>query len=117
MRTTLKRGVGRGANGNGAAVLPPGVLSPVTRYRQPERKRSIWRSLARIFVLVLVICSSLIFGAAGGVYLDAVVLVNQGKDSDGNDRTPTRWQTRITGRIAENAANREGGGVGVPCAC
>ena len=42
---------------------------------------------------------------AGGVYLDAVVLVSQGKDSDGNDRTPTRWQTRITGRIAENAAN------------
>jgi hypothetical protein len=25
---------------------------------------------------------------AGGVYLDAVVLVNQGKDSDANDRTP-----------------------------
>ena len=33
------------------------------------------------------------------------VLVNQGKDSNGDDRTPTRWQTRITGRIAENAAN------------
>jgi single-strand DNA-binding protein len=42
---------------------------------------------------------------AGGVYVDAVVLVNQGKDSDGSDRTPTRWQTRITGRAAENAAN------------
>ena len=34
---------------------------------------------------------------AGGVYVDAVVLVNQGKDSDGSDRTPTRWQVRITG--------------------
>jgi single-strand DNA-binding protein len=34
-----------------------------------------------------------------------VVLVNQGKDSDGTDRTPTRWQTWITGRTAENAAN------------
>ena len=75
MRTTLKRGVGRGANGNGAAVLPPGVLSPMTRYRQPERTRSIWRSLARIFVLVLVICSSLIFGAAGGAYLEALAVV------------------------------------------
>ena len=53
-------------------MLPPGVLSPVTRYRQPERRRSIWRSLARIFVLVLVICSSLIFGAAGGVYLETI---------------------------------------------
>ena len=29
---------------------------------------------------------------AGGVYVDAVVLVNQGKDSNGDDRTPTRWQ-------------------------
>ena len=36
MRTTLKRGVGRGAhNGNGKAVFPPGTLSTVTRYRQP----------------------------------------------------------------------------------
>ena len=42
---------------------------------------------------------------SGGVYLDAVVLVNQGQDSTGEDRTPTRWQVRITGRIAENAAN------------
>ena len=42
---------------------------------------------------------------AGGVYVDAVVLVNQGKEADGSDRTPTRWQVRITGRTAENAAN------------
>ena len=42
---------------------------------------------------------------AGGVYVDAVVLVNQGRDSDGSDRAPTRWQVRITGRTAENAAN------------
>ena len=42
---------------------------------------------------------------SGGVYLDAVVLVNQGKDGTGEERTPTRWQTRITGRTAENAAN------------
>jgi LCP family protein required for cell wall assembly len=77
MRTTLKRGVGRGAlNGNGRAVLPPGVLSPVTRYRQPDRPRSIWRSLARIFLLTIVICSGLIFGAAGGVYLEALAAVD-----------------------------------------
>jgi hypothetical protein len=71
MRTTLKRGLGSsaGANGNGRAVLPPGVLTPVTRYRQPERARSIWGALVRIFLLTVVICSSLIFGAAGGVYL------------------------------------------------
>ena len=42
---------------------------------------------------------------AGGVYVDAVVLVNQGKDIDGTERTPTRWQVRITGRTAENAAH------------
>jgi single-strand DNA-binding protein len=42
---------------------------------------------------------------SGGVYVDAVVLVNQGKDSTGSDRTPTRWQIRITDRAAENAAN------------
>src|SRR4029079_19049222 len=37
MRTTLKKGIGRGAagNGNGHAVLPPGALTPVTLYRQP----------------------------------------------------------------------------------
>ena len=39
------------------------------------------------------------------MYVDAVVLVNQGRDGDGTDRTPTRWQVRITGRTAENAAN------------
>jgi hypothetical protein len=35
MRTTLKRGVGRGAaaNGNGKAVFPPGTVTAVTRYR------------------------------------------------------------------------------------
>ena len=76
MRTTLKRGVGRGANGNGRAVLPPGVLSPVSRYRQPERRRSIWRTLARTILLVIVICSSVIFGAAGGVYLEALAAVD-----------------------------------------
>jgi single-strand DNA-binding protein len=42
---------------------------------------------------------------SGGVYVDAVVLVNQAKESDGADRTPTRWQVRITGRTAENAAS------------
>ena len=56
-------------------MLPPGVLTPVTRYRQPERPRGIGRSLARIFLLTIVVCSSLIFGAAGGVYLEALAAV------------------------------------------
>lgn len=56
-------------------MLPPGVLTPVTRYRQPERPRGVGRALARIFLLTTVICSSLIFGAAGGVYLEALAAV------------------------------------------
>src|SRR5687767_1700037 len=78
MRTTLKRGVGRGAavNGNGRAVLPPGVLTPVSHYRQPERSRTIWGWLAKTFLLAIVGCSSLVFGAAGGVYLEALAAVD-----------------------------------------
>src|SRR5687768_10867070 len=49
---------------------------------------------------------------AGGVYLDAVVLVNQGKDSDGTDRTPTRWQVRMTGRTSGRTSLVPGLGLG-----
>src|SRR5205814_9509362 len=72
MRTTLKRGIGRaaGVNGNGRAVLPPGVLEPMQRYRQPEPpRRSAVGLVARIFgwiVLGLLVIAS---GLAGGVYL------------------------------------------------
>ena len=72
MRTTLKRGIGRGAaaNGNGRPVLPPGTLSPITIYRQPEPlPRSRWAfvrtALAWSFVGLLVVIGS----AAGGAYL------------------------------------------------
>ena len=72
MRTTLKRGLGRGAapNGNGKTVLPPGAISPVTVYRQPERaSRSrvalVWQIAMWLGIACLVIAS----GAAGGAYL------------------------------------------------
>jgi LCP family protein required for cell wall assembly len=72
MRTTLKRGMGRGAavNGDGRAVLPPGALSPITIYRQPEPpRRSRWAfvrtALAWGFAALLVAIGS----AAGGAYL------------------------------------------------
>jgi len=41
MKTTLKRGIGRGAafNGNGRSILPPGPPTAMTRYRQPEPPR------------------------------------------------------------------------------
>ncbi|TML43152.1 MAG: hypothetical protein E6G19_12825, partial [Actinobacteria bacterium] len=57
MRTTLKRGIGRGAdlNGNGHAVLPPGVLTPIALYRVPPRGRSIGRRLAGFFFWLLVL--------------------------------------------------------------
>jgi LCP family protein required for cell wall assembly len=74
VRTTLKRGIGRGAvvNGDGRAVLPPGALSPVKRYRQPERKRSALRTVGRVLFVVLALCVACVVGIAGGTYLWAV---------------------------------------------
>src|SRR5437588_164235 len=72
MRTTLKRGIGRGAdlNGNGHAVLPPGVLTPIALYRQPPRTgRSIGRRLAGFLFWVVVLVAMVAGGAAGGLYL------------------------------------------------
>jgi LCP family protein required for cell wall assembly len=71
MRTTLKRGIGRVAviNGDGRAVLPPGVLSPVQRYRQPERKRSGWRVAGRVLLILVALCVATVLGIAGGTYL------------------------------------------------
>ncbi len=72
MKTTLKRGIGRGnvANGNGKAQLPPGPIAPITIYRQPEPPRRGGASTAlRILgwaAVVLVVCAS---GVAGGAYL------------------------------------------------
>ena len=72
MRTTLKRGLGRGAapNGNDKAVLPPGVSSPVTIYSQPlasarSRMGLVWRVAMWLGVACLVVAT----GTAGGAYL------------------------------------------------
>jgi LCP family protein required for cell wall assembly len=72
MRTTLKRGIGRGAelNGNGHAVLPPRVLAPMSRYRQPPRQGpGIGRRIAGFFFWVLILVAMVAGGAAGGLYL------------------------------------------------
>ena len=72
MRTTTKRGLGRSAtlNGNGRAVLPPAVLEPMRRYRQPPPPPSSRAKVAaHVFgwiVLALVVVAS---GLAGGLYL------------------------------------------------
>ncbi len=72
MRTTLKRGVGRGAgaNGNGRAVFPPGAISAVTRYRQPPPPRNTGLGLLRrILVATLLVVTSLGLAVGGGSYL------------------------------------------------
>ena len=72
MRTTLKRGVGRAAevNGNGRAVFPPGVLSPVKRYVQPlPRRRGTLEVLGRVLAWVLAAASLAAGSVAGGAYL------------------------------------------------
>src|SRR5213075_301283 len=72
MRTTLKRGIGRGAelNGNGHAVLPPRVLAPMSRYRQPPGQGpGIGRRIAGFFFWVLILVAMVAGGAAGGLYL------------------------------------------------
>jgi LCP family protein required for cell wall assembly len=72
MRTTLKRGLGRGAapNGNGKAVLPPGSASPVTFYRQPERSpRSRAALMGRVAMWLGIAILVVATGTAGGAYL------------------------------------------------
>jgi LCP family protein required for cell wall assembly len=71
MRTTLKRGIGRVAvvNGHGQAVLPPGALSPVTRYRWPERRRSPIRTVGTILFVLVAVCLAMVLGIAGGTYM------------------------------------------------
>ncbi|HEY7179502.1 MAG TPA: LCP family protein [Gaiella sp.] len=72
MRTTLKRGVGRGATSNGSnrATLPPGPLGPVTVYRQPppppRRGRSLLLQILGWSALVLCV---VVGGTAAGAYL------------------------------------------------
>ncbi len=72
MRTTLKRGIGRGAavNGNGHGVLPPTAIEPMQRYRQPDPpRRSTKRLLAQVFGWILIALIVVVAGLGGGLYL------------------------------------------------
>jgi LCP family protein required for cell wall assembly len=76
MRTTLKRGMGRAAtvngNGNGRAVLPPGVVEPMRRYSPPPPPpRSRRSTAAKIFGWILLALVIVVTGLAGGLYLYA----------------------------------------------
>jgi LCP family protein required for cell wall assembly len=73
MRTTLKRGVGRGAvpdGRNGHAVYPPSAVSSVSRYRQPPPpgRRGIGL-FGRILLFTLLTLVGLGLAAAGGIVL------------------------------------------------
>jgi LCP family protein required for cell wall assembly len=72
VRTTLKRGIGRGAvlNGSGRSILPPSALTPMTRYRQPEPPRRgparvVGKILFWFFASVVMVAVALV----GGWYL------------------------------------------------
>jgi LCP family protein required for cell wall assembly len=72
MRTTLKKGIGRGAalNGNGHAVLPPGALTPVTLYRQPPPpQRGVATRVGRFLAWVGMALAVVVVGVVGGFYL------------------------------------------------
>jgi LCP family protein required for cell wall assembly len=72
MRTTLKRGVGRGATANGSnrASVPPGPLGPVTVYRQPPPPpRGGRRLVLQIFGWAALVLCVLVGGTAAGAYL------------------------------------------------
>jgi LCP family protein required for cell wall assembly len=79
VRTTLKRGIGRGAavNGNGHGVLPPGAIEPMRRYRQPDPpRRSTKRLFAQVFGWILLALLVVVAGLAGGLYLYAHETLN-----------------------------------------
>ena len=71
MRTTLKRGIGRteARNGNGHAVLPPGALTPMTRYQWPERRKGPLRTVGLILFILLALLMAVVAGVAGGAYI------------------------------------------------
>jgi LCP family protein required for cell wall assembly len=57
-------------NGNGRAVLPPPVLEPMRRYRQPPPPpRSTGRLIGKVFGWIMLVLLVVGAGLAGGLYL------------------------------------------------
>ena len=72
MKTTLKRGMGRGAgaNGDGRAIYPPAAPTPMTRYRQPEPPgRGAWGVVRAVLLWTVLATLVVAGGAAGAAYL------------------------------------------------
>jgi LCP family protein required for cell wall assembly len=64
--------MGRGAtvNGNGRAVYPPGVHTPMRRYRQPEpQRRGAWQVVRTVVLWVVLVAIVVAAGTAGAAYL------------------------------------------------
>jgi LCP family protein required for cell wall assembly len=79
MKTTLKRGMGRGAtvNGNGRAVYPPGVDTPMKRYRQPDpQRRGAWQIVRTVVLWVMLAVILVASGVAGAAYLKTHEFLN-----------------------------------------
>ena len=72
MKTTLKRGMGRGAtvNGDGRAIYPPAAPTPMSRYRQPDRpRRGAWDVVRAVLLWTVLATLIVAGGAAGAAYL------------------------------------------------
>jgi LCP family protein required for cell wall assembly len=71
--------MGRGAtvNANGRAVFPPGVHTPMKRYRQPEpRRRNAWQVVRAVVLWVIVAAIIVASGVAGAAYLKTHQFLN-----------------------------------------
>jgi LCP family protein required for cell wall assembly len=71
MRTTLKRGVGHGieGDGNGYAARPHVFASQVVHYRQPRPNHPVLRLLGKVFLWLLAFAGMVAGGVAGAAYL------------------------------------------------
>jgi LCP family protein required for cell wall assembly len=73
MRTTLKRGVGHriavDGDGNGRGTLPPGLLTPVARYKQPRPNHPVLLLLGKVFLWLFALAGMVAGGLAGAAYL------------------------------------------------
>lgn len=93
MKTTLKRGIGRGAavNGNGRSIYPPGVHTPMTRYRQPDPgRRGPWQVVRGVVGWTLVVAVVVAGGVAGAAYLKTHQFIEAISPKTRADRTAAK---------------------------
>jgi LCP family protein required for cell wall assembly len=72
LKTTLKRGIGRGGvlEENGHSVAPPSTMTPMTRYRaEKPPSRSGLRTVGRIILWLVIAIVMIVVAFAAGAYL------------------------------------------------